>query len=70
MNPVSPRTVLGTLTKARLADLGRSLQLDLAPGAPKDALVQAVAAAPAARLDDLLPLLLRDELKAAERPER
>jgi ERCC4-related helicase len=65
MTSISSHTVLEALTKARLAEIGRSFSVDLSLGATKDALIITLTGAPRFELPELLGLLLRDELKSA-----
>lgn len=57
--------MLAVLTKARLLDLGRELELNLAGSSAKDALADGIATSGAVRFRDLLQRLGRDELRAA-----
>lgn len=67
--PTSPtpssRSVLAVLTKARLVDVARQVDVQFAATAPKDAVADAIVAAGALRFRELLQLLGRDELRAA-----
>jgi len=53
------------LTKARLADLARDVEVTVSVGATKDALAEALVASSAVRFRDVVGRLGRDELRAA-----
>jgi hypothetical protein len=59
------RTVLGTLPKPRLLELGRDYGVALDPGLQRDALAEALAGSVRIVFRDLLGHLGRDELRAA-----
>jgi hypothetical protein len=61
--------IQGELSKARLRQLARDLNVTLVPDAQKAGLVAGIIQA-AAALDALLPKLTRDELRAACRAQR
>jgi hypothetical protein len=61
----STRTVLQTLAKARLLELGRLFAIAVPPNATKEAQAEALAAPGTVRFRELLGSLGRDELKAA-----
>ncbi len=61
---VTAAGVLGALSKARLSRLARELHLTLPPGAQKAAQVAGILAAQPS-VDNLLPRMTRDELRAA-----
>ncbi len=61
----STRTVLQTLPKTRLLELGRTFAVAVPPNATKEAQAEALAASGAVRFRELLGSLGRDELKAA-----
>src|SRR5579872_3254636 len=61
---VTAAGVLGVLSKARLSEIARTLDVQLPPDAQKAALVSSIVAAGSA-LDQLLPRLTRDELRGA-----
>lgn len=70
MMSASSRSVLGTLSKARLLDLGRDSGLALDPAAAKEAQLKVLADSGRIRFRDLLGRLGRDELNAARRSHR
>jgi hypothetical protein len=59
------RSVLETLAKARLVELGRGFAIAVPANATKEQQIEALAAAGAVRFRDLIASLSRDELKAA-----
>jgi len=61
----SSRSVLSTLSKGRLAELGRTFAVALSPDAAREAQVELLAVSGAVRLRELLAALGRDERKAA-----
>lgn len=61
---VTPASVLGLLSKARLAELARALDVAVPPEAQKAAQIERIVAA-GSGLEALLPRLTRDELRAA-----
>ncbi|HEX7602193.1 MAG TPA: SNF2-related protein, partial [Polyangiaceae bacterium] len=61
----STRTVLLTLSKARLLELARAFAVSVPPAAPREDQVAVLVDAPQVRFRDLLGILGRDELKAA-----
>jgi len=61
----STRTVLLTLSKARLLELARAFAVSVPPAAPREEQVGVLVDAPQVRFRDLLGILGRDELKAA-----
>ncbi|HEX7600974.1 MAG TPA: hypothetical protein VF316_05185 [Polyangiaceae bacterium] len=61
----STRTVLLTLSKARLLELARAFAVSIPPAAPREEQVGVLVDAPQVRFRDLLGILGRDELKAA-----
>ncbi len=61
----STRTILETLPKPRLEELGRSFAVTVPPSATREAQVASLVEAGVIRFRDLLAALGRDELKAA-----
>ena len=64
MSAVSRRDALGTLTRARLAELVRGFDLDVGSRASKAELIDALARSRRAAYEKILDTLKRDELKA------
>lgn len=65
MSVPSSRTVLNSLPRPRLVDLGRTFAVSVPPGGTRDEQINALLAAGTLRFRDLLGALGRDELKAA-----
>ena len=63
--PPSSRSVLAVLTKQRLVDVARQIDLQVSSSGTKDAIVETLATSGALRFGDLLQRLGRDELRAA-----
>lgn len=59
------RSILEPLTKKRLVEIGRKLELDIAARTAKSGFVDTLARSRQVDLEDVLPHLKRDELKAA-----
>lgn len=68
MSKPSARGVLETLTKSRLAAVGRELGVPVPASGAKEGQLEALASSPALDLPGLLRFLWRDELRAACRP--
>ncbi|WP_437671204.1 DISARM system SNF2-like helicase DrmD [Sorangium sp. So ce131] len=65
MTAPSTRSVLQTLTKARLLDLGQAFSINVPPNTAKEQQVELIARSGRIRFRELLGSLGRDELKAA-----